>query len=851
MNRILFLILICLPSLAIAQKTITGKVEDKEGQGISFANIREKSTSNGAIADLNGNFILKLKSSNATLVISAVGFESKEFSSDEKKFVLDKSSKVMNVVQIVGSRNTSRTKMNSIAPVDVINIKDVTNKNGQLDLNQLLQYAAPSFNSNRQSGSDGADHIDPASLRGLGPDQTLVLLNGKRYHQSSLVNLYGSRGRGNNGTDLNTIPAAAIERIEILRDGAAAQYGSDAIAGVINIVLRNSNDNVTVGISDGFYNAKYNYDDKSIDGNNFNANINYGFKLNSHANVNLTLDYNMRDHTNRAKTAADSLLARREFGDPKASNLSFFLNSNYSLNDRSELYLFGGLNKRNGEAYAWTRFPGDERNDPAIYPNGFDPIITSDIMDHSFTLGFRNSFKNNWNLDISATNGANRFHYGVKNSLNRSMGATTPTTFDAGGFGLAQSTINLDMRKKFNTILNGFNLAFGGEFRLENYFVTAGEEASYKQYDTLYAPGSQGFPGFQPGDEISKGRNSQALYLDGELNVTKNWDVEAALRFENYSDFGTALTWKLATRYDIVKGLAIRGCANTGFRAPSLPQKYFNSTITNFVAGNAVDVLIARNEGQVANALGIEKLKQERSNNYSLGIVVNPLKNLNITIDGYLIQVKDRIVLTGQFTDADSSIGGLLQAVNVSRAQLFTNAVSTTTKGLDIVATYGYLLKNSKLNFMLAANFNKLTIDDIYTNAKLQGKEDIYFDMRETYFLKTSAPPSKLSFSVDYIISKLTATLRLTHFGEVKLANWNYDETMLDVYKAKMVTDLSLSYKATPALLITLGSSNLFNVYPDMHDPILTESGGAWDPVQMGYNGRFIFAKARLNFIRK
>lgn len=834
-----------------AQKTITGKVEDKDGQGISYANIREKNTSNGAIADLNGNFILQLKTSPVTLIISAVGYETTEISSESKSFVLERSSKAMNTVQIVGSRNTSRTKMNSLAPVDVINIKDVTNKNGQLDLNQLLQYAAPSFNSNRQSGSDGADHIDPASLRGLGPDQTLVLLNGKRYHQSSLVNLYGSRGRGNNGTDLNTIPAAAIERIEILRDGAAAQYGSDAIAGVINIVLRNSSDNVTVGLSDGFYNAMYNYHDKSIDGNNFNANVNYGFKLNKQCSVNLTLDYNQRDHTNRAKTAPDSLLARREFGDPKASNLSFFLNSTYSLNDHSELYLFGGLNKRNGEAFAWTRFPGDDRNDPSIYPNGFDPIITSNIMDHSFSVGYRSSFKNKWNLDVSATNGSNAFNYGVKNTLNRSMGATTPTTFDAGGFGLSQSTFNVDMRKKFGSVLQGLNLAFGGEYRMEHYQVDAGEEASFKQYDTAYAPGSQGFPGFQPSDEIAKGRTSQALYADAELKIIKQWDVEGALRFENYSDFGTALTWKLATRYDIMKGLAIRACANTGFRAPSLPQKYFNSTITNFVAGNAVDVLIARNEGTVANALGIEKLKKELSNNYSLGIVLTPIKNLNITVDGYMIKVKDRIVLTGQFTDADSSIGGLLQAVNVSRAQLFTNAVSTTTQGLDIVATYGYLMKSSKLNFMLAANFNKLTIDAIHTNDKLKGKEDIYFDMREQYFLKTSAPPSKISLNVDYIVNKLTATVRFTRFGEIKLANWNYDETMLDVYKAKVVTDVSLSYKVTPALLITLGSSNLLNVYPDMHDPILTESGGAWDPVQMGYNGRFIYAKARLNLIRK
>ena len=386
------------------QKPITGSVTDMEGNPLIGVMVVEKGTTNGTVTDLDGKYRLRPIKKETIFLFSYVGYEVKEMPVAEGGAYITQlvEGATLDEVTVVGSRALNRSHTTSPSPVDVIDIAELTTKNGQLDINSLMNFVAPSFNSNRQTGSDGADHIDPASLRGLGPDQTLVLINGKRLHQSSLVNIYGSRGRGNNGTDLNAIPAAAIKRIEILRDGASAQYGSDAIAGVINIVLKDEVEEFTGNLNVGAYTAKYRRDDKKFDGLNYNFNANYGFKVGQKGYVNLTGDYNWRDHTNRSKTHPDSVLARREFGDAKLSNMSLYLNSKFPVNKRSQVYLFGGVNKRLGEAFAWTRAADDERNDTLIYPNGFDPLITSDILDLTGTLGFKHTL-GKWTMDLSNT----------------------------------------------------------------------------------------------------------------------------------------------------------------------------------------------------------------------------------------------------------------------------------------------------------------------------------------------------------------------------------------------------------------------------------------------------------------
>lgn len=846
---LVFVLTICFGTPAWAQGiTVSGTVRDMVGDPLAGASILEKGTYNGAVASGSGQFSLVVKDPQGTLVVSFIGFTSQEIPLNGRTTVEIKleEGNLLSQVQIVGSRSLNRSATDTPAPIDIINVREVTAKTGQLDLNQLLQYVAPSFNSNRQTGSDGADHVDPASLRGLGPDQTLVLINGKRRHQSSLVNLFGSRGRGNTGTDLNTIPAAAIERIEILRDGAAAQYGSDAIAGVINIVLKSSTGELTANANVGAYQAQYRFDDKKLDGLNTNVNVNYGVKIAKEGFVNLTVDHNYRDHTNRANTNPGDL-ARRQYGDPRMQNTSVYLNSRLPVSSKAYAYVFGGTNFRKGDAYAWTRFADDDRNVPAIYPDGFDPIISSTITDASVGVGIRGDWKG-WDVDLSNTFGSNRFHYGVRNTLNSSMGPTSPTTFDAGGFQLQQNTANLGFSRLFKNALQGVNVAFGAEYRNENYQIFAGEEQSWKSYQPGVPPGSQGFPGFQPSDEVNKGRSNVGVYLDTEADFTRALMVGAAVRFENYSDFGSTLNGKLSSRLKINNFLTLRGTASTGFRAPSLPQRYFNSTITNFVGGKPVEVLIARNEGAVTQALGIPALKQETSQNLSLGLTARPAGNLSVTVDAYLVKVKDRIVLTGQFSDDDDKIGDELQRLNVGKAQFFTNAVNTTTQGIDIIIAHRANLGGGALNTTLAANFNKLTIDEINTNAKLAGKEDIYFDLREQYFLRASAPPSKLNLTFDYTVNKFSALLRFVRFGEVKLADWNYDENNLDIYEARTTTDLALSYQVARAVRITVGGSNILNVYPTQFAPSLTESGGAWDPVQMGNNGAFWFLKTNVRF---
>jgi iron complex outermembrane recepter protein len=827
---------------------VTGKVTDEKGEPLIGASIVEKGTNNGTVTDGSGGYSLAMGYSNATLVATYVGYNKleKELNGSANQDFALSDATVLNQVTVVGSRNLNRSSTDTPAPVDVIDIREVTTKQGQLDVNQLLQFAAPSFNSNRQTGSDGADHVDPASLRGLGPDQTLVLINGKRRHQSALVNLFGSRGRGNTGTDLNAIPAAAIERIEILRDGAAAQYGSDAIAGVINIVLKETTNQLLVNANAGMFKAKYRFDDKSFDGLNYNFNLNYGVKIAKKGFVNVTADYNSRDHTNRANTVdSEADLARRQFGDPEIRNSALYYNAQIPIGSNFQFYSFGGINERKGDAYAWTRFPDDDRNIPSIYPNGFDPIITSKIKDRSVAAGFRGVWKS-WNIDLSNTYGFNKFHFGVKNSLNRSFGERSQTQFDAGGFQLGQNVTNLNVSRFYKNVMQGLNFAFGGEFRTERYKIFAGEEASYANYNPEFPGGSQGFPGYSPADVTNHSRSNVGVYVDLEGDVTKQFLVDIAGRFENYSDFGSTLNGKLGLRYKITDAFALRGSVSTGFRAPSLAQKYFNSTFTNFVNGRAVEVLLANNNSAVTQALGIPKLKQETSLNGSLGFTLTPVSGFSLTVDGYYVKVKDRVVLTGQFSDDDEDIGELLKALRVGKAQFFTNALEyTTTKGIDVIVAHSVPLGVGRLSTTVAANFNWMELGPVNTVPKLAGKENIYFDERERRFVLASAPPSKINLTFDYSVSKFSAMLRFIRFGEIKLANWDY---LIDTYSSKTQTDLTLNYKFTKNVSLSIGGSNIFNVYPDIFQPALTESGGAWDPVQMGSNGAFFFTRLGLRF---
>ena len=788
----------------------------------------------------------------------------------------DKKAEELQEVQIVGSRNTKRTVVNSAVPIDIINMKDLTTQSGKIEINQLLQYIAPSFNANKQSGSDGADHVDPASLRGMGPDQTLVLINGKRRHQSSLVTLYGTRGRGNTGTDLNAIPASSIKRIEILRDGAAAQYGSDAIAGVINIVLNDNVNELTGAITYGAFNtnaqgdflpgtantANYTLDQngngnsytkrKAFDGNTVKFALNYGVAVGENGGfINFTTEYFTKE-----KVLRPGFDFRKGFGEASMDSYNFSVNSIIPISKRTKFYAFGGNNFRDTDAYAFTRNSGNANVVESFYPGGYTPRITSIVLDNSMTTGVTTETDNGWKIDISNTYGKNLFHYTIKGTMNPSLLMASPTEFDAGGHSLAQNVSNFDFSKNYDTVLGGMNLAFGAEFRTENFIVFAGQEASYTTYDVNGHPitnpatqsppidpisgdprpgSSQGFPGYSPSNAVDKSRSNLSLYVDTEFDINNRLMLSGALRYEKYSDFGSTTNGKFASRLKLSDHVNLRGSVSTGFRAPSLAQSYYGLHFTNINAAGATEILLSPNDSPVTRSFGIQKLRQETALNSSLGITAT-FNNFTATVDGYMIKVKDRIVLTSYF-DASS------QGLGVDQAQFFANAADTKTLGLDIVLAWKKKIDNSTYGITLVGNINDMKIEKV-KNGNLDA--ETFFGKREQAFLLASAPKNKFALNLNYAKNKFDAGLAFTHFSKVVLIDY---AGLDNVYDARVNTDLTLGYKMTNHLKLTVGSNNLFNVYPTKQDESgNTEAGGYWDSVQMGFNGAYYYARLGFNF---
>ncbi len=903
MNKILLaFILLFAPGFLIAQQ-VSGTVTDNSGVPLPGVNVFEKNTNNGTTTDFDGNYTITVNE-NATLVFSYVGFEqTEEIVAGRSTINVSLADGVsLGEIQLVGSRSPKRTATDTPVAIDVIDVSSVTTQTGRIEVNELLQYAAPSFNANKQSGSDGADHIDPASLRGLGPDQTLVLINGKRRHQSSLINIFGTRGRGNTGTDLNAIPASAIKRIEILRDGASAQYGSDAIAGVINLVLNDKVGQFTGNVNYGFYstNADGDFpegtpntdgnrldterdgnqigDDKSFDGGSVKVTANYGVGIGEEGYANFTTEY-----ISKNKTLRPGFDFRRGFGEAAIDGFNFFGNVAVPLTDNSEFYAFGGRNYRDTDAYAFTRNNPTARNVVSIYPDGFTPRITSIITDNSVAAGFRTETESGWKIDVSNTWGKNFFHYYIKGTLNASLEENSPTDFDAGGHSLSQNTVNLDFSKYYEDILEGVNFAFGAEYKTENFVIFAGEEGSYGTFDVdgriiidpanqeqpsipnpefdptepvsddnpefLQRPGgSQGFPGYGPANEVDRSRSNVSFYADGEFEFTDRFLVAAAARFEDYSDFGSTLNGKLAARYKVSDGVNLRGSVSTGFRAPSLAQIYYNLKFTNFVGGQALESLLSPNNSPVTASFGIGPLQEETAFNASLGFTAN-FGNFTATVDGYYIDIQDRIVLTGNF-DAP-------QIENVEAAQFFANGADTETIGLDIVLSHKVQLGEGTLTSSFIGNFNDMEITDV-KNGVLD--EQTFFGERDKAFLLASAPDSKLILNVKYDINKFDVALGLNRFSEVKLLDFQTFEPVedyesfedqiasaTDTYSSKITTDLNLGYKISDNLKLNVGSNNLFNVYPDQQDD-WSEGGGYWDSVQMGFGGAYYYAKLNLQF---
>ncbi|TRX35238.1 TonB-dependent receptor [Flavobacterium restrictum] len=864
---------ILISTLSFGQnRKLKGTILNEKGIPLDHATISIKGTKINVSSDNLGKFTIVSPVKIPTLVVTLYGYSTREVMGieDNINIIMPLEANSLDEVVIVGSRNPKKSKLETAVPVDVVNLAKIRNITPQTSTNDILTYLIPSFNSNRQSSADGTEHIDPASLRGLGPDQVLVLVNGKRRHTTSLVNYQNTVGNGSVGTDLSAIPASAIKRIEVLRDGAAAQYGSDAIAGVINLVMK---DNA------GFEaNATYGSTSRN-DGQTTNLNLNYGAKIGKNGGfVNVTAEFNNREKTNRsqnnnliifdqsaydnyfaydfsndnARGLDDAALAQAglkrddfnfQIGDAKIKNIQGFVNLSVPLNDKIDFYATGGVSHRNGTGFGFRRLPSETENVVAsLFPNGFQPELNSVVTDLSLISGFK--FKlGDWKLDVSNTIGQNKFTYDVANTNNFSLGANSPTEFKAGNHSFLQNTVNADVSRFYKSVFSGLNVAFGAEYRSENYQINAGEVASYSN------GGAQSFPGFSPLNEVNKNRNSVGIYADVESDITEKLLVGVAARYEDYSDFGNTINGKLSARYKVTDTFFVRGAVSTGFRAPSLHQQYFNNIATDVVDGELLNSGIFRNDSDVAKQLGIPKLKEETSKNYSIGLVFSPLKKLHITADFYQIKIDNRIILTGNlgndaYGDPVPELRALFATYGVETGRFFTNAINTTTNGIDVVVDYDMNLGAGNLNLSALYNYNHNQVA-AQLNAiptAFVGQEDVYYGPQERSLIETNTPKSKGTFAANYAVKKWNFLLRNTYFGTVTRDGFPFGTTQK--HAGKVVTDLTIAYKVTPKIQFTLGANNLLDVFPDKQIYENSYFGVfKYAPVQMGTTGAYYFAR--------
>lgn len=871
-------------------EALTGKVTGSEtGEPLVGANVTVEGSDKGDATDVNGNFkISGLQKGNYTVSASFIGYELKKSNvivgSDNVNlnFSLNSSSVDVASVSVVGSRFKPRTQITSAVPVDNLSVRELKST-GHLSIESMMTYKLPSYNSQQQTISDATAHFDPADLRGLGPSRTLVLVNGKRKNASALVYINDTPGKGEVGVDMKSIPVAAIERVEVLRDGASAQYGSDAIAGVINIVLKDDVDYTTVNFRSGI----------TTEGDGFNQGFDAstGIRVGSNGFLNLSASFHDQEETNRAGEPGSDLLfidlsgltddtgfitdnpdLGMHIGMPNMITNDVSFNFGYNLDDRNKFYSFGSLTTRKSLSYALYRAPywiPDENNifhDEGETYKGFQPTFESDVIDNNFTAGVTGD-KSGWNYDFSASFGSNAVDYKVDNSQNLDMGAESPTTFNPGGYEFSHSVTNFDLSKSLGMI----TLGLGSEFRFENFVALAGEEASY------FGAGAQSFPGIQPQNAVDVNRQNFGFYVDLGADVTDDLYVGMAARSEEYSDFGNSFTWKGAGRFKAMNDrLSLRASMSTGFRAPSLHQIYMSNIQTLISGGTVSNQGTFNNHSPVIRSLGVDKLKEENATNTTFGVAFKPIDGLDLSLDVYNVAVDDRIVYSSAIASGDttSAVGAILNDYNVTSIKFFTNAVSSTTSGIDFVASYsGLELGPGSLNLSIGFNTNSTELDDkITTPDPISSSGADIFDRKEQSRLVSARPANKMILSLNYSMGALNIGLNNTQFGEV---TWKHvdngingapvgpddstlptnDEDYDQTFSAKLVTDLNLNYQLNDNLSLNLAVNNLLNKYPDVIDTkgdMITDLGGRfkypWEVNQFGFMGTNILGTVSYSF---
>lgn len=888
MNTFTKLVMVCMlfisTTLFAQTRSVSGTVKDATGTGVPGASVIVKGTTKGTSTDVDGKYAISV-TSGATLQFSAIGFSTQEIKVGEQSTIdvkLVNDDKALNEVVVVGSRATQRSLTDSPLPIDIFSAAELKTT-GQPSFDKALQYRVPSFNTVNTPVNDATTLLDPWEIRNMGPSRSLILINGKRKNLSSLLYVQFSPGRGETGVDLSAIPQQAIKRVEILRDGASAQYGSDAIAGVMNIILKDKYDYTTVNVNTGVTSKG--------DGGMYNVSLNSGSNVGGKGYINYTVDFLQQNSAVRSgkihvpteiatfggDPASDAMITRFLTDHPTGGNINgtgettagrFLINTGFKLSENQEIYgnaamvvkrvssfanyrtpywrqdrgLLHSPTDNNGVNYvtqATLAFPNEDKVDLYKGYIGYVPTFEGDLLDYNATIGAKGE-TNGWKHDVSLTTGFNSQTYTVDNTVNRSLGKSSPTRFKPGGYQFGHLVGNIDISKQVNEKLG---VAFGMEARNEQYTIIAGDEASYDR------EGSNSFPGI---NKINAGTNKRfnvGGYLDLSYDITKDFLLNGTIRTEKYSDFGNANVWKLSTRYKLADDkVVIRGSASTGFRAPSLHQIYAQSVQASFVGGTIQSSGLFNNRSAQARALGIPSLKPEKSLNYTLGIAITPTKNFSITLDYYSIDVKDRIVYSSSITTSDKNLaspvtdlGKILKGTAVgagnydlSSVQFFINGIKTKTSGIDYVVSYRNIaLGKGKLSFNLAGNYmlqNKI-VGTPAEPAPVKAAGSSILNTQIKSLLTESRPKTKVILGVDYSVSKWNINLNNTLFGKTAfqdLDNGGSDmENIKAEFKPAVVTDLSVAYSFNSKVSLTLNANNLLNVIPKWDLVALNDKGKA------------------------
>lgn len=821
---------------------LTGTVRNEKNEPVPGVSVIVIGVTGGTVTDAQGNYRLPLNDGNHKIYYSSVGYNSYVTSIKMQHTETVKNITLYNavtdlsgVVVAVGSRASQRTFTNTSLPVDNINGTDLL-ATGQLTLDKALQFRAPSFNTVNMPVHDATSLSDPYEIRNMGPCRTLILINGKRKNPGSLVYIQTSPGRGETETDLSAIPIDAIKRVEILRDGASAQYGSDAIAGVMNIILKDrfeyTNYKVNTGITskgDGF----------SV-GTSINSGVNFGER----GYVNYTINFQKENRTNRPGKV-DAEQENLDLGDgtaaglenvkeflaqfPDARNINgtpalmaarFLLNAGIPVKNNGVFYANAAYVYKNIQSYAnyrtsyWKQDPYHLLHDTAASYLGFGPTFAGDLNDYNATVGFKRE-RNLWTTDISATVGGNRQLYTVDNTWNPSMGQNSPTTFRPGGYAFHHFVGNADVTHVVNEKLS---IAFGTEFRNESFTIIAGDRASYT------GNGPISFSGISNINANTSNRFNIGGYFDVSYDVTKSLLLNATVRQEYYNDFGGAFVWKVSGRKKLAGDLlTLRSSVSTGFRAPGLHQVNLQIVQQIFSPGLGVQSKgVVSNKSMQAQVLGVPALKPERSVNFTAGFGLRPLKNLSITLDYYNINIRDRIILSSDIThtpNRNTQLDAVLSANDIIGVSFFTNGISTNTQGLDLVAAFKNIriMTTGRLAINLAGNYtlsNKLM--GVVSNPKLINEAgQAIFDYMQEALLLTSRPRFKGILGADLTINKWNFNLNNTLFGPATFRSEGLDKNIKMVFKTKLLTDAQIGYQLTSWLGTTLTINNIFNILPE------------------------------------